>query len=49
MRDAQVKTYNNILTFLKRMLTWGVRVGYLAPIRPQTKSGRRLSGTRWTF
>jgi integrase len=30
MRDAQVKTYNNILTFLKSMLTWGVRVGYLA-------------------
>jgi integrase len=24
------KTYNNILTFLKSMLTWGVRVGYLA-------------------
>jgi integrase len=24
------KTYNNILAFLKSMLTWGVRVGYLA-------------------
>ncbi len=28
--DLKPKSYNNILTFLKGMFTWGIKVGYLA-------------------